>query len=111
AYRFAKARGETAFFFKTPPDTLWHWRRLLSALKPDVLLVVRHELWPAFLYQSRRMEKRLLLIDATETPSLSKRTMAKIAKTTLLRFFDGIYVVSPKDAQFYQHELGVPKAV
>lgn len=106
ALDFAQARGESALLIKSPLDTVGHWRRLFAALKPNMAFIVRHELWPGFLYTVKE-HAALYLIDATETPSLKEAKMARWLKAQLLKYMDQIFVVDDQDARFYQTVLDV----
>jgi 3-deoxy-D-manno-octulosonic-acid transferase len=110
---FAKARAESLSYSLAPAiDSVWHWGHLFSALRPDVVVVVRHELWPAFL-ESARHFARLDLIDASQSLGESTSGMKRIARGQLLRYFDRIFVVSAEDAAFFRstYGLGTPPLV
>lgn len=106
--RFARKRSESISFLKTPPDTLWHWKKIFKALRPDVVVVVRHELWPAFLAIGSRFSP-IYVINASETPSSSQSKIARAVKSFLFSFVNHVKVVSFKDAQFFATTLGVEK--
>lgn len=107
--RFARKRSENITFLKTPPDTLWHWKQVFKALRPDVIVIVRHELWPAFLAIGSRLCP-IYVINASESPSVHQSKLAQAIKAFLFHFVNRIKVVSYKDAQFLSATLGIEKA-
>ena len=46
---FAKARNENRYFALSPFDNRAHWQKIFTTLNPNSTIVIRHELWPAFL--------------------------------------------------------------
>lgn len=105
-YDYAEARGETVPYLLSPADTIWNWGEIFSALRPDLTVVVRHELWPAFLETAKHWG-RLILIDASlsrgETSSRAKR----LGRRLLLSYFDKIYVVSDEDKRFFTSQYAL----
>ena len=105
--RYAESLGDDIPFLMAPVDSIWYWRPILAAARPDVIIVVRHELWPAFLSESARWG-HLLLIDGTENQSLRRPGPARWLKGRLLRIFFRIYVADTRDGQFFREILSVP---
>ena len=102
-YRFAKLRKEQAHCLLAPPDLVWLWWLFFAACQPCGVIVVRHELWPAFLCAARSRSK-LYLIDAS-FPRIRQRWL----KGWLLSFFDKIFVVDEMDRVTAQHSFAVPQ--
>lgn len=102
-YRFAALRQEQAYCLLAPPDLLWSWWLFFCACRPRAVIVVRHELWPAFLYAARCWSK-LYLVNAS-FPHLRYRGL----KGWLLAFFSKILVVDELDRITAQHSLYVPR--
>lgn len=96
---YSKARNENIHRIKSPIDSFWRWRKLLKALRPDLCLIVRYELWPSFLAAAFE-QAPLVLIDASSTP-LKGGLLGKLVKSRLMRFFDYIFVVDHQDREFY----------
>ncbi len=102
-YRFATLRCERAHCLLAPPDLWWLWWLLLVLWRPRGVVVVRHELWPAFLCAAARRSK-LYLIDAS-FPHLRGRWL----KSWLLGFFRKVLVVDELDRVTALHHLHVPQ--
>ena len=106
-YNFAKARGESTSFILAPSDTVWAWGELFSAVQPEFSIVVRHELWPAFLSTAKGWGA-VYLIDGSwsgKKPTLLQR----LIKSWVVGFFDRVYVVSDQDAEAFVANLSIPK--
>lgn len=105
---YARARGETASYSLVPAtDSAWAWGQLFSALRPDIVAVVRHELWPAFLETARHFA-RLDLIDASQSIGEASSGLKRFARQQLLRYFDTIFTVTEQDAVFFQTTYALP---
>ena len=105
---FARARGESCFFMLAPPDSLLRWWPLFRILKAKSTVVVRYELWPAFLWVAKRYT-RTFLIDAVPSESAQSSFLKSYATALLLRAFDTIYGVSKKDLPYFS-KLAVPSS-
>ncbi len=104
---YAKARGETVPYALVPAtDSVFDWGHFLTALRPDVVCVVRYELWPGFLESARHFAK-LYLIDASRGVGEASSRVKRWARRSMLRTFDGIFAVSEADAAFFRSEYDI----
>ncbi len=100
-YSFAVQRKETIPFSLSPLDSLGNWRKIFAILRPQVFVVVRHELWPCCLWLARQRSK-VLLVNA----SLQTRGRVSIfLKSLLLSLVDKIYTVSEQERLSFQHQF------
>jgi 3-deoxy-D-manno-octulosonic-acid transferase len=105
---FVRARGETLPCCLSPAtDSVWHWGWLFAALRPDVVAVVRHELWPGFLEAAHHYAK-VYLIDASRSLGESRSRLKRFGRSWLLKGFDGIYAVAPADLAYFRDDYGIP---
>lgn len=88
-------------------DSVWSWGWLLSALRPTIVAVVRHELWPGFLATARQFA-RLDLIDASQSLGESHSFLKRRARGAMLRSFEKIYAVTDEDARFFDRTYRLP---
>ncbi len=102
-YRFAALRQERACCLLAPPDLLWLWWFFFAVCRPRAVIVVRHELWPAFLAAACCWSK-LYLVDVS-FPHIRYRWL----KGWLLGFFSKIFVVDELDRVTAQHSFYVPR--
>ncbi len=103
-YRFAQLRREPARCLLAPPDLFWLWWLCFAACRPRAVIVIRHELWPAFL-AAARCWSTLYLVDA----SFPHRRYRHL-RGWLLGFFHKIFVVAELDRVTAQHSFSVPQA-
>ncbi len=109
---FVMARKEQVSWSMSPPDDAERWNELFAALRPDRTVIVRHELWPSFLWCAS-FSSKIIVINGV-VPSLfgrqSKwRERVNLAvKSWLFRFVDHVCAVSSEDAKFFERWLGLP---
>jgi 3-deoxy-D-manno-octulosonic-acid transferase len=105
---YVKARGETVPSMLTPiTDSIWQWGWLFSALLPTLTCVVRHELWPGFLFIARRFG-RLYLIDASNSQGEKNSRFWGFIRGRLLQNFDHIFAVSQFDFNYFTSACRLP---
>ncbi len=95
-----------------PADTYWNARKFISIIKPDVAMVVRHDLWPNFQWRLYQLAIPSLLINASIPAhrirfiKLMRHILRQLYKT-----FSQIYVTTPENAQFFQIIFPFPKQI
>lgn len=97
--KFIQKRGESVPYGLSPLDTVWNWKKVFTAVSPQVTIVIRHELWPAFLYVASQYS-RLILVDAGNNNITKKK--AGFLMSFLYSFFHDIFTTSPKDIDFFK---------
>lgn len=94
---YAAARGDSTPYSLSPIDSCFAWGSLFSALQPQTVVVVRHELWPAFLYTARQYA-RVVLIDAVVKPEEQQwKWWRRWLRRQLYLLFNRIFVVNQPD--------------
>jgi 3-deoxy-D-manno-octulosonic-acid transferase len=109
--KFLRARNDGISWSLAPLDDVFAWGGLFAALRPSVTFVVRHELWPAFLWAAAEWSK-IVVINAVVPSMLGRQSQLResinlMAKAWLLRFVDMVCVVSITDRQFFMSRLGL----
>lgn len=110
--KFIKARKDSVSWALSPPDHVWAWGSLFAALRPSKTVIIRHEVWPAFLWIASQWGK-VIIVDAV-VPSLLgrqgkwKEKLNLAIKAWLLRFVDRICVVARPDQDFFERWLQIP---
>ena len=108
-YEYATARNDDVSFSLSPAtDSVWDWGWLLAAVRPSIIAVVRHELWPGFIWSAKNYG-RLVLINASRSLGETNSKPKKIVREALLGMFDKIYTVTKSDADFFKQEYGLDK--
>lgn len=104
---FAEKRSERTPYFLYPLDTLKHARTIFSALRPSLVFIVRQEIWPSFLWVSKK-NCPLYLLNASVSES-SKSAIQTYVKKVAYKAFDRIFVCTPSDESFFHQTLQVPR--
>jgi 3-deoxy-D-manno-octulosonic-acid transferase len=111
--KFVRARKDSVSWSLAPLDDVFEWGTIFAALRPSVTFVVRHELWPAFLWAAAEWS-RIIVINAVVPSMLGRQSQLResinlMAKAWLLRFVDMVCVVSKADKDFFVSRLGLPE--
>jgi len=89
-----------------PLDTRRNARRFLSILKPDVGIMVRHDLWPNHLRQLKKDGIPAILINCSiSTMGTIHTSSGHMIKRFLFRYFDLIMTVSSKTTQYCREHI------
>jgi 3-deoxy-D-manno-octulosonic-acid transferase len=95
--------GEEVLVLYAPIDTIFSIRKALSGLRPDLLLFLETEIWPAWITEARRMGIRTALVNGR----ISVRSIGKYLKfkpffRDLLKKIDFFSMISQQDADRIQ---------
>jgi 3-deoxy-D-manno-octulosonic-acid transferase len=83
-----------------PVDTLWAARRFVRLVRPQLALVVRHDIWPNHLAELRRAGVPRLLIDAALSARISTDSRkGRVVGRLLYGSFDYLLATSEREAQ------------
>ncbi len=82
--------------YLSPIDSIFRWKRIFEAYKPEYSFVVRWELWPVFIILSKMYTKKVSCIDVSFS-SKKKSYFSRKLLSWLLGKFDGIYLVEKSD--------------
>jgi 3-deoxy-D-manno-octulosonic-acid transferase len=110
--RFVQSRNDVVSWSMSPVDDAERWGELFAALRPDRTFIVRHELWPSFLWAAR-CQAPVFVINAV-VPSLVGRQskwrerVGLAIKSRLLRSVDHVFAVSKYDSDFFMRCLHIP---
>jgi 3-deoxy-D-manno-octulosonic-acid transferase len=95
--------GKNALVLYAPIDTIFSIRKVLSGLRPDLLLFLETEIWPTWITEARRMGIKIALVNGR----ISVRSIGKYLKfkpffRDLLRKVDLFSMISKEDADRIQ---------
>lgn len=96
-HAYAAARGETTPYSLSPVDSAFAWGWLLAAMRPQLVVVVRHELWPAFLHTAGRYAPVCLIDTVVKAGEERWPRWKRFVRRQLYAAFDRIYAVSEQD--------------
>jgi 3-deoxy-D-manno-octulosonic-acid transferase len=111
--RFVAARKEDVSWSMSPVDDAERWHELFTALRPQKTIIVRHELWPSFLWAASFCGP-VFVINAVVPSLLGRQSKWRercnlLIKSWLFRFVDHVCVVSSADAEFFVRCLHIPE--
>jgi 3-deoxy-D-manno-octulosonic-acid transferase len=96
-HAYAAARGETTPYSLSPVDSAFAWGWLLAAMRPQLVVVVRHELWPGFLHTAGRYAPVCLIDTVVKAGEERWPRWKRYVRKQLYSAFDRIYAVSEQD--------------
>jgi len=98
-YNARKNFTDASAVFYLPADTHSNARKLLSLLKPDLLLLMRYDFWPNHLMEAKKKGAKLILAAAVLQNNASYfHPLLKGFYRSIFNLFDNIYTVSSKDS-------------
>lgn len=106
---FAHARQEKSAYALAPIDAVWSWGPIFAALRPDAVMVVRHEFWPAFLWTAAQWCK-IYIIDAVPPAMLGRefclKTYASALSKRMMLGPDAVaYTVDASGSKYFKSKL------
>jgi 3-deoxy-D-manno-octulosonic-acid transferase len=102
-YFHAHREGGANAFIYAPFDTPWAVWRLYRRLRPRILIIAKHDVWPNQVWMARRMGIRVILINASLTPGSSRlRWWSAWFHRHLYRSVNRIFTISASDMRNYQ---------
>ena len=94
----ARLNFPAAAVFYLPIDTANNAKRLVSLLKPDVLLLMRYDFWPNHLVEAKKFGTKLILAAAVlQENSPYFNPILKRFYRSIFSLFDWIFTASPND--------------
>jgi 3-deoxy-D-manno-octulosonic-acid transferase len=113
-YEFARARHESMPYALTPMDTIDNWNSIFFALRPSQCIVVRHELWPAFIMSAQSLSQ-LALINAVppakllSEPKFKTKISAWFKRLLLAQGNTLIYTVDQAGMRYFKDVVQLPE--
>lgn len=105
-FSFAQKRGEGIPFFMSPLDTIGLWEKVFRAISPNATIIIRHELWPSFLYCASGCGHVYLLDGSVSSTSPVKLFLKK----RLYSFIELFFTVSEKERKAFIKAFSLPEA-
>ena len=110
-YNARKNFPDAAAVFYLPTDTEANAQRLVSLLKPDLLLLMRYDFWPNHLLEAKKQGAKLMLAAAVlQKNSLYFKPAAKEFYQSIFHLFDQIYTVSEEDKRAFREQFNCQRA-
>ena len=97
-YNARKNFPDAAAVFYLPTDTRSNARKLISLLKPDMLLLMRYDFWPNHIMEAKKRGATLILASAVlQEKAQYFKPVLKGFYRFIFHLFDHLYTVSEKD--------------
>ncbi|HDP97595.1 MAG TPA: 3-deoxy-D-manno-octulosonic acid transferase [bacterium] len=99
-YENIQLKPPVDYLYYLPIDSYWGMKKFVRMISPRVAIIVRHDIWPNFVWRLKLEKIPLLLIDASfanKTAELGG--MLKLLNRNLLSQFSAIYPISDRDAK------------
>ncbi|HOJ37892.1 MAG TPA: glycosyltransferase N-terminal domain-containing protein [Ignavibacteriales bacterium] len=81
-----------------PFDFLWSAKKFVSILKPDYAIITRYDLWPNILWELKKSQTQIYLIDATMKDSSPRLyPIVRNFHKYIFNQFNKIFAISEKD--------------
>jgi 3-deoxy-D-manno-octulosonic-acid transferase len=110
-YNARKNFPDASAVFYLPSDTPDNAKRLISLIRPDVLLLMRYDFWPSYLLEAKKREVKLILAAAVlQQGSPYFQPVLKGFYRSIFHLFDRIFTVSKQDTLAFQQIFSYPHA-
>ena len=110
-YNARKNFPDAAAVFYLPTDTRSNARKLVSLIKPDVLLLMRYDFWPNHIMEAKKSGATLLLAAAVlQRNAQYFKPMLKGFYKTIFHLFDHLYTVSARDTMAFREIFNCQQA-
>jgi len=103
-YNYAKKFDGLDFYMYVPFDTPKNWNMLYSIIEPSLLIIAKHDIWPAQIWCAKKRGIHIYLINASlaENSSKTKPWMKQFLKHVYSEF-ELICAISNDIAQRFAH--------
>ncbi len=102
-YNARKNFPDAAAVFYLPVDSRANAKKLISVLKPDVLLLMRYDFWPNHLVEAKKYGTKLILAAAVLQQNAPYfKPVVKRFYTSIFHLFDHIYTAASKDTAAFR---------
>ena len=105
-YLNANREDGTDQYIYSPFDTPWAVWRLYHRLRPKVLVIVKHDIWPNQVWIAKLMKIPVIIINASLSKSSSRlKWWSKWFHAALYRDVNRIFTISEKDSENFLYIL------
>ena len=110
-YNARKNFPDAAAVFYLPTDTRSNARKLISLLKPDMLLLMRYDFWPNHIMEAKKRGATLILASAVlQEKAQYFKPVLKGFYRFIFHLFDHLYTVSEKDTIAFRKTFNCQQA-
>jgi 3-deoxy-D-manno-octulosonic-acid transferase len=102
---YAHAQLQPGMDFKTyvPIESFSQWKKFYDLLSPALLIIAKHDVWPAQIWMAKEAQIPVYLINASLSESSSRTgNIVKRFLSSVYRNIDRIYTISEDDAECFK---------
>jgi len=98
-YKNISSSPNLDYFMYMPFDFGFLWKKLYKIIQPDLLVISKHDVWPMQVWQAKRMEIPIYLVNASLAENSSRtKPFVKSFQKYIYRDFTDILAISEDDA-------------
>jgi len=101
AFEHIKGYNESDYNCYLPFDSKRKAAYFISEIKPDIVLIVRHDLWPNYLYELNRRNIPAILINSTIHRNKGYEFFYQIFERVLYHNFSAIFTISDETKKYF----------
>lgn len=106
-YNNSKLPNNNIFKLYLPFDSIPQVKRFFNLLKPELIILMRYDLWYNFLYEAKKRNIKIVIANARfdEKDIFWKSIIAGSFKKTMYRMVDKIFVIDEDDEKNFKKKL------
>lgn len=106
-YNNAKLPDNNIFKFYIPFDSIPQVRKFFDLLRPDLIILMRYDLWFNFLYEAKKRNIKIVIANARfdEKDPFWKTFITGSFKRAMYNMINTIFVIDEDDEKNFKHKL------
>ncbi len=101
AFEHIKGYNESDYNCYLPFDSKRKAAYFISEIKPDIALIVRHDLWPNYLYELKKCNIPAILLNSTAHRNKGYEFFYQMFERVLYHNFTAIFTISEETKQYF----------
>lgn len=102
-YQHVNKSDDLDFFIYMPFDTRNNWIKIYNLLKPELIIVAKHDVWPNHIWTAQELKIPIYLINASLTENSTRtRPLVRNFLQAVHQAFDKIFAISEEDGQRFE---------
>lgn len=101
AFEHIQDYNESDYMCYLPFDSKTRSTHFISAIRPDIALIVRHDLWPNYLYELRKRNIPAVLINSTIHRNKGYEFFYRIFEKVVYHNFSAIFTISEATKRYF----------
>ena len=106
-YKNSKVNFQNSIKSYLPFDTIGNAKKLFDILNPELIILMRYDLWFNFLYEAKKRNIKTVITNARfdENDKIWKIPLLKSFKITLFKMINTLFVIDDEDERNYKQKL------